>query len=36
MRRLEYIRGLGANAIWLSPIFKNRREKQDSYHGYGI
>ena len=36
MRRLEYIRGLGANAIWLSPIFKNRRERQDSYHGYGI
>lgn len=36
IRRLEYIRGLGANAIWLSPIFKNRREKQDSYHGYGI
>jgi len=36
IRRLEYIRGLGANAIWLSPIFKNRREKEDSYHGYGI
>jgi glycosidase len=36
IRRLEYIRGLGANAIWLSPIFKNRREKQDTYHGYGI
>ncbi|HWQ69280.1 MAG TPA: alpha-amylase family glycosyl hydrolase, partial [Patescibacteria group bacterium] len=35
-RRLDYIRGLGANAIWLSPIFKNRREKPDSYHGYGI
>lgn len=23
-RRLDYIRGLGANTIWLSPIFKNR------------
>jgi glycosidase len=35
-RRLDYIRGLGANAIWLSPVFKNRREKNDTYHGYGI
>jgi glycosidase len=36
MRRLDYIKGLGANAIWLSPVFKNRQEKNDSYHGYGI
>lgn len=36
LRRLDYIKGLGANAIWLSPIFKNRQEKQDTYHGYGI
>jgi glycosidase len=36
IRRLDYIQGLGANAIWLSPIFKNRSEKKDSYHGYGI
>ena len=36
MRRLDSIKGLGANAIWLSPILKNRREKADSYHGYGI
>ncbi|MGE5218905.1 MAG: alpha-amylase family glycosyl hydrolase [Chloroflexota bacterium] len=35
-RRLNYIKGLGANAIWLSPVFKNRSEKADSYHGYGI
>jgi glycosidase len=35
-RRLNYIKGLGANAIWLSPVFKNRVEKADSYHGYGI
>ena len=35
-RRLDYIRGLGAKAIWLSPVFKNRREKDDTYHGYGI
>jgi glycosidase len=36
VRRLNYIKGLGANAIWLSPVFKNRSEKADSYHGYGI
>ena len=36
IRRLDYIRGLGANAIWLSPVFKNRQEKNDTYHGYGI
>ncbi len=35
-RRLNYIKGLGANAIWLSPVFKNRVEKSDSYHGYGV
>ena len=35
-RRLDYIRGLGANAIWLSPVLKNRQEKNDTYHGYGI
>ena len=35
-RRLDYINGLGSNAIWLSPIFKNRQETDDSYHGYGI
>ena len=34
--RLDYIKGLGANAIWLSPIFKNRQERKDTYHGYGI
>lgn len=36
MRRLDYIRNLGCTAIWLSPIFKNRQEKDDSYHGYAI
>jgi glycosidase len=32
---LEYIKGLGCTAIWLSPIFKNRKER-NTYHGYGI
>ncbi len=36
VRRLNYVKGLGANAIWLSPVFKNRQENRDSYHGYGI
>ena len=36
MRRLDYIQGLGAKAIWLSPVFKNRQERNDTYHGYGI
>jgi glycosidase len=35
-RRLDYIQGLGCTAIWLSPIFKNRQEFDDTYHGYGI
>ena len=36
IRRLDYLRGLGANGIWLSPVLKNRTEKEDTYHGYGI
>ena len=36
IHRLDYIRNLGCTAIWLSPIFKNRQEKDDTYHGYGI
>jgi len=35
-RRLDYIKGLGANAIWVSPVLKNRHEDPYSYHGYGI
>ena len=33
-RRLDYIKELGSNAIWLSPILKNR-DQPGSYHGYG-
>ncbi|MHC1748601.1 MAG: alpha-amylase family glycosyl hydrolase [Cellulosilyticaceae bacterium] len=29
---LDYIKSLGYNAIWISPIFQNR---DNSYHGYG-
>lgn len=34
--KLDYIQNLGCNAIWISPIFKNRIEDDESYHGYGI
>jgi glycosidase len=33
--KLDYIRDLGCTAIWLSPIFKNRKEA-NTYHGYAI
>jgi glycosidase len=35
-RRLDYIKGLGCTAVWLSPILKNRGDLDTSYHGYGI
>lgn len=35
-RRLDYIKILGCTTIWLSPIFKNRSDQKESYHGYGI
>ena len=35
MEKLGYIQDLGATAIWLIPILKNRTES-DSYHGYAI
>lgn len=33
--KLDYIKGLGCTALWLSPIFRNRKEL-NTYHGYGI
>ena len=41
-RRLDYIQGLGATAIWLGPIYKNKPvqggpgEESAGYHGYWI
>ncbi len=35
-RKLDYIRGLGAGAIWLSPVLKNCQYTPYTYHGYGI
>jgi glycosidase len=34
--QLPYIKNLGARAIWLSPVLKNRLSDVYSYHGYGI
>ena len=34
--KLKYIRGLGAGAIWLSPVLKNRQSDCGTFHGYGI
>jgi len=42
IRRLDYIQGLGATAIWLGPIYKNKPvqggpgEETAGYHGYWI
>jgi glycosidase len=41
-RRLDYIQALGATAIWLSPIYKNKPvqgpvgQESAAYHGYWI
>ncbi|MBI0475494.1 alpha-amylase [Sphingomonas sp. MA1305] len=41
-RRLDYIQGLGATAIWVAPIFKNKAvqggpgQQSAGYHGYWI
>ena len=34
--RLNYIKDLGAGAIWLSPVLKNRQSDRGTFHGYGI
>jgi len=33
--KLGYLKGLGATAIWISPVFAQRAH-EDSYHGYGV
>jgi glycosidase len=35
-QRLDYIKQLGAGAIWLSPVLKNFQFDPNTYHGYGI
>jgi hypothetical protein len=36
LEQLQYIKGLGAGAIWLSPVLENMPFDNGSYHGYGI
>jgi glycosidase len=33
--KLDYLRGLGATALWIGPVWKQRPDLQ-TYHGYGI
>lgn len=33
--KLGYLKGLGVTAVWISPVFTQRRH-EDSYHGYGV
>ncbi len=35
-QQLQYIKQLGAGAIWLSPVLKNFQFDPNTYHGYGI
>lgn len=35
-QQLDYLRDLGAGAIWLTPVLKNCVYFDDTYHGYGI
>ena len=42
MQRLDYIKGLGATAVWVGPVFKNKPvqgapgQESAGYHGYWI
>ena len=42
IKRLDYIQGLGATALWVAPVFKNkvvqgpRGQESAGYHGYWI
>jgi len=35
-KKLDYLKQLGVTAIWVGPVFKQRKDLNDSYHGYGI
>jgi glycosidase len=42
IKRLDYIQGMGATAIWFAPVFKNKPvqggkgEESSGYHGYWV
>ena len=33
--KLDYLKALGAKALWLTPVFKNCQKNDFTYHGYG-
>ena len=35
-QQLDYLKELGVGALWLSPVFKNGQNREETYHGYGI
>ncbi len=36
IRKLDYLKDLGVTAIWVGPVWRQRKEDPYSYHGYGI
>ncbi len=34
--KLDYLQTLGVTTLWIGPIWRQRRDSQTSYHGYGI
>jgi glycosidase len=34
--KLDYLKSLGATALWIGPVWKQRIDLPNSYHGYGI
>ncbi len=34
--KLDYLKNLGVTALWIGPIWKQRQEFANSYHGYAI
>lgn len=36
IKNLDYIKSLGATAVWLTPVYDNNNESGIDYHGYGM
>ncbi len=34
--KLDYLKNLGVTTLWIGPVWKQRADLPDSYHGYGI
>ncbi len=33
---LDYLQNLGVTTLWIGPVWRQRKNDQNSYHGYGI